>query len=222
MNPGSRYVRLLLAEYTQSVSLLEEKIWQRRPEFMQLNPAGTLPVLQQEDGTCVCGPMVIGEFLDETCGALMRDKRLMPEHAAERAETRRLVEWFLVKFDAEVSRYVVQERVFKQLMRSDEGGGPPDSSKIRAGRGNLKNHMKYAAMLASSRDWLAGAKLSHADLAAAAALSVLDYLGEVKWSEEPAVKDWYVRIKSRPSFRPLLEDKVMGLPPASHYIDLDF
>ena len=107
-------------------------------------------------------------------------------------------------------------------MRTDEGGGPPDSSKIRAGRGNLKNHMKYAARLASSRDWLAGSHLSHADLAAAAAISVLDYLGEVKWSEEPAVKDWYVRIKSRPSFRPLLEDKVMGLPPASHYIDLDF
>ena len=110
MNPGSRYVRLLLAEYTQSVSLLEEKIWQRRPEFMQLNPAGTLPVLQQEDGTCICGPLIIGEFLDETCGAMMRDKRLMPEQASARAETRRLVEWFLIKFESEVSRYVVQER----------------------------------------------------------------------------------------------------------------
>jgi len=222
MNPGSRYVRLLLSEYEMSVAFLEEKVWQRRPEFLKLNPAGTLPVLQQEDGSCVCGAVVIGEFLDETGGALKRDKRLMPENASARAETRRLVEWFLVKFEAEVSRYMLQERVFKQLMRTEEGGGPPDSSVIRASRNNLKNHMKYLAMLASSRDWLAGGKISHADLAGAAALSVLDYLGEVRWEEEPAVKDWFVRIKSRPSYRPLLEDKVMGLPPASHYIDLDF
>ncbi len=222
MNPGSRYIRLLLSEYDLSVALLEEKAWQRRPEFLQLNPAGTLPVLQQENGDSVCGALVIGEFLDETSGALMRDRRLMPENSSARAETRRLVEWFMLKFDAEVNRYMLQERVFKQLMRTEEGGGPPDSSVIRASRANLKNHMKYLAMLASSRDWLAGSAISHADLAAAAALSVLDYLGEVRWEEEPAVKDWFVRIKSRPSYRPLLEDKVLGLPPASHYIDLDF
>lgn len=222
MNPGSRYVRLLLGEYQQSVSFLEEKVWQRRPEFLRLNPAGTLPVLQQENESCVCGAIVIGEFLDETSGALMRDKRLMPENVSARAETRRLVEWFLVKFEAEVNRYMLQERVFKQLMRTEEGGGPPDTSVIRAARNNLKSHMKYLAMLTSTRDWLSGGSLSCADLAAAAALSVLDYLGEVKWEEEPAVKDWFMRIKSRPSYRPLLEDKVLALPPASHYIDLDF
>ena len=222
MNPGSRYVRLLFAEYGQSVSLLEEKTWQRRPEYLRLNPAGTVPVLQVGDDTCICGAIVIGEFLDETSGVLMRDKRLMPESAAARAETRRLVEWFLVKFEAEVNRYLLQERVFKQLMRTEEGGGSPDSTVIRAARNNLKNHMKYVAMLSSTRDWLAGGQMSQADLAAAAALSVLDYLGEVKWDEEPAAKDWFARIKSRPSFRPLLEDRIVGLPPASHYIDLDF
>ena len=222
MNPGSRYIRLLLSEYEQSVSLLEEKEWQRRPEFLRLNPAGTLPVLQLEDETCICGAIIIGEYLDETSGALMRDRRLMAENSSGRAETRRIVEWFLIKFEAEVNRYLLKERVFKQLMRTEEGGGPPDSGVIRAARNNLKNHMKYMGMLTSSRDWLAGNTLSHADIAGAAALSVLDYLGEVKWEDEPAVKDWFVRIKSRPSFRPLLEDKVLGLPPTSHYIDLDF
>ena len=118
MNAGSRYVRLLLAEYDQSSSLLEEKMWQRRPEFLTLNPSGTVPVMQLEGGTAVCGALVIGEYLDETVGALMRERRLMPENSVARAETRRLVEWFLIKFENEVNRHIVQQRVFKQLMRS--------------------------------------------------------------------------------------------------------
>jgi len=222
MNAGSRYVRLLLAEYDQAATFLEERTWERRPEFLRLNPAGILPVLQLEDGECFCGAIIAGEFMDETAGALMREKRLMPENSVARGETRRITEWFLIKFEAEVNRYILQERVFKQLMRTDEGGGPPDSATIRAARANLANHMQYLESLAASRDWLAGTEVSCADMAAAAALSVLDYLGEIKWETAPVAKEWYARVKSRPSFRPLLGDKVMGLPPSSHYIDLDF
>ena len=152
----------------------------------------------------------------------MRDRRLMPENPVIRGETRRLVEWFLIKFENEVIRYILQERVFKQLMRSEEGGGPPDASIIRAGRANLASHMKYISRLAVSRNWLAGSRMSIADIAAAASVSVLDYLGEVKWEEVPSAREWYARLKSRPSFRPILADKVMGLPPSSHYSDLDF
>ena len=152
----------------------------------------------------------------------MRDRRLMPENPHARAEVRRLVEWFLVKFEAESTRYLTGERVFKQLMRPDEGGGSPDAALIRAGRSNLKSHLRYVGYLASTRNWLGRTRMSQADLAAAAALSVLDYLGEIDWTAEPAARDWYARIKSRPSFRPLLADKAPGLPPASHYIDLDF
>ena len=222
MNPGSRYVRLLMAEYEETVGFTEEKVWQRRAEFLARNPAGTIPVLENEQGGYLCGAIVIGEYLDETVGALKRDRRLMPENPLERAETRRIVEWFLVKFDNEVVRYILQERVFKQLMRSDEGGGPPDPATIRVGRANLAGHLKYLSMLAASRDWLSGSRLSCADMAAAAAISVLDYLGEVKWDDAPAAREWYARLKSRPSFRPLLGDQVMGLPPSSHYLDLDF
>lgn len=222
MSASSRYVRLLMAEYDQSVGFTEEKPWTRREEFLRLNPAGTLPVLLDQSDDPISGATVIGEFLDETCGAMMRDRRLMPETNRQRAEVRRLVEWYLIKFDEEVGRYLVKERVFKLMMRGEEGGGAPDSSIIRAARANFKNHFKYTAWLTASRDWLAGSKISHADMAAAAAFSVLDYLGEVSWESEPAARDWYARMKSRPSFRPLLQDKVPGLPPASHYIDLDF
>jgi len=212
----------MLGEYGMGAEFTEEKPWRRRPDFLKLNPAGTIPVLIDADDQPICGAIVIGEYLDETAGAMMRERRLMPENSRERAEVRRLVEWFLLKFDAEVLQYLVHERVYKQLMNNEEGGGSPDSSIIRAGRANLKSHLRYIGWLAGSRDWLSGNRMSQADLAAAASLSVLDYLGEVAWESEPSVRDWYARIKSRPSFRPLLSDKVPGLPPASHYIDLDF
>ena len=215
-------MRLILGEYGQSAEFIEEKYWQRRAEFLAVNPAGQVPVIVEESVEPVCGAIVIGEFLDETRGALMREKRLMPENPHTRAEVRRLVEWFLVKMDLEVVRYLAGERIFKLLMSSAEGGGPPDAGIIRAGRVNLKNHLRYISHLAASRNWLAGTRISHADMAAAATLSVLDYLGEISWNDEPALKEWYARIKSRPSFRPLLSDKIVSLAPVSHYIDLDF
>ncbi|MCG6858911.1 MAG: glutathione S-transferase family protein [Salaquimonas sp.] len=222
MSGPSRYVRLLLGEYGLSASFSEEKPWQRRREFLAINPAGALPVLLDGESDPVCGAVIAGEYLDETCGAMMREKRLMPENPQARAEVRRLTEWFLVKFEEEVARYLVGERVFKTLMSGNEGGGSPEATLIRAGRANLKNHLKYVGWLAASRNWLAGSRLSHADMAAAAALSVIDYLGEIDWNGEPAAHDWYARVKSRPAFRPLLADRLPSLPPASHYVDLDF
>ena len=222
MSSASRYIRLMLAEYGLDGEFVEERLWQRRPEFLAMNPAGTLPVFVEGDDDPVCGAIVIGEYLDETVGAMMRGRRLMPENSHARAEVRRIVEWFLLKFEREVEQYLVHERVFKQLMSSGEGGGSPDSAIIRAGRANLKSHLRYLDWLIGSRDWLAGKTISQADMAAAAALSVLDYLGEIPWDSEPNVRDWYARMKSRPSFRQLLADKLPSLPPASHYVDLDF
>ena len=222
LDAGSRFVRLLLAEYEEGATFIEEKAWERRTEFLRLNPAGTIPVLQLEDTECFCGAVVIGEFLDESRGIMMRDRRLMPENPVARGEVRRLIEWFVNKFEAEVNRYIIHERVYKQLMKSEEGGGSPDTGVIRVARVNMSNHLKYLDSLLVSRDWIAGTNLSAADFAAAAALSVLDYLGEISWEDFPTAKDWYARLKSRPSFRPLLTEKLIALPPVSHYMDLDF
>jgi glutathione S-transferase len=87
---------------------------------------------------------------------------------------------------------------------------------------NLKIHLEYICYLLSQRDWLAGQELSLADITAAAHLSCLDYTGDVVWREWPDAREWYAKLKSRPSFRSLLSDHLAGLRPASHYTDLDF
>lgn len=222
MSSASRFIRLVLGEYGLPVELKEEQPWEMRKDFIKLNPAGTLPVLVDDNMRVLCGASVIAEFLDETSGILKRDKRLLAEDPFQRAEIRRLVEWFLVKMEADVTKPLVRERIFKLQMPPTLGGGAPDSKILRMARGNIREHLKYISWLAGSRSYLAGSRLSYADLAAAAALSELDYLGEITWAEAPQARDWYQRIKSRPSFRPLLTERVRGVTPVSHYADLDF
>lgn len=222
MSSASRFIRLVMGEYGFPVDLVEEQPWEMRKEFLIMNPAGTLPVYVDDNMRALCGATVISEFLDETSGILKRDKRLLAEDPFQRAEIRRLVEWFLTKVEADVTRPLIHERIFKLQMPPTLGGGAPDSKVLRIARGNIREHMKYIAWLAGTRPYLAGDRLTYADLAAAAALSELDYLGEITWAEAPQARDWYQRIKSRPSFRPLLAERVRGVTPVSHYADLDF
>jgi glutathione S-transferase len=154
------------------------------------------------------------EYLDEAREAAP----LLPADLAARAEVRRLVEWFCVKFHGEVNAYLLHERLEKPLM----GGGSPDSAVMREGRAHLRWHLAHINHLVETRDWLAGTNLTHADITAAAQLSCLDYLGEVPWEEFALAKSWYARLKSRPSFRPILADTIPGMRPAPHYADLDF
>jgi glutathione S-transferase len=100
--------------------------------------------------------------------------------------------------------------------------GPPEARALRAGREALRAHLSQFESLLSERDWLAGRRLGQADIVAAAHLSVLDYFGEVAWINWPGLKTWYMRLKSRPCFRPLLADRFPGVPASSWYADLDF
>jgi glutathione S-transferase len=93
---------------------------------------------------------------------------------------------------------------------------------VRAALHNLRYHLDYISYLMESRSWLAGDELTLADLTAAAHLSCLDYVGDVPWGQYPLAKEWYVRLKSRPSFRPILADHVPGMPPPKLYANLDF
>lgn len=215
LSPFSRKVRLVLAEKKLDVDLVAEPVWERRPALLALNPAGEVPVLvEPEGGPVVCDSAAICEYLEET----YPETPLLPGNAAARAEIRRLVAWFDGKFQCEVTDRLVGEKVLKGLLRR----GEPDSGAIRAGHVNLDHHLAYIDWLYARRNWLAGEVLTLADLAAAAHISALDYLGEVPWQRHGGAKEWYMRIKSRPSFRDLLADRDARFRPAPHYAELDF
>lgn len=222
MSCASRTIRLILYEYNISSTLVEEFEWVRRGEFLQINPAGTVPVILTENGEHIVEPYAILEYIDETVGSFKQDLQLFPKTPIERAEVRRLLSWFLNKFKDEVSRPIVRQRIYKREMPTNIGGGAPDTNILRKARANIKPHMEYLNWLASINNCLAGDKVSYADFAAAACVSVLDYLGEIDWDLYSSAKQWYVRMKSRPSMRPLLYDRVRGIAPSTHYTDLDF
>lgn len=220
--PLSRFVRLILNEYGIEARLVEERFWERREDLLLMNPAGTIPILVADGLPAIPGAAIIAEYIEETHPATDGADRLMPATPGQRVEVRRLMSWFNDKFHAEVSGPLVTERAFKRHMTAEQGGGPPDTAALRAARHNIRYHLAYIGWLVSTRDWLAGDRMSLADLAAAAHISSVDYLGDVPWNEDEAAKNWYARVKSRLSFRPLLADRLAGIPPAKHYADLDF
>ncbi len=220
--PHSRFVRLAIGEYGLTARAVEERIWERREDFLVLNPAGTTPVLVTEGHPPVPGAAIIAEFLDEIRGGELGELRLLPRESGARVEVRRLMSWFHDKFFAEVSGPLTTERFYKRHMPVAAGGGSPDTEVLRAARHNIRYHLGYIGWLVRTRDWLAGERLSYADLAAAAHLSAVDYLGDVPWNEDEAAKTWYARVKSRPSFRPILAETLAGVPPSKTYADLDF
>jgi glutathione S-transferase len=220
--PQSRFARLVLAELGVEPSVVEEKPWERRLPFLEINPGGNLPLFIDDDGLAVPGAWIIAEYMDDTRGDTLRDRRFLPQDVVQRVEVRRLLDWFLVKFHAEVSDYLATEKIYKRFMPTELGGGSPDMGAIRAARTNVRYHLKYIGYLIATRNWLAGDRMTYADLAAAAHFSVVDYLGDVPWDENETAKHWYARIKSRPSFRALLAERVPGMAPAEHYDNLDF
>jgi len=213
--PFSRKVRLTMAEKGIAHELVRESPWLRRDEFADLNPAGKTPVLVEESrGFVLIDSGAICEYLEE-----MVDKApMIPGTAPNRAEIRRLVAWVDEDFHGDVVRPLMEERMRKRLVSRD----PPDTAVLRDAMRGANGHLDYFDYLLDHRRWLAGPVLSLADLALAAQLSVADYLGGIDWRGHKQTADWYGVMKSRPSFRPLLAERMEVIVPPPHYDKVDF
>ena len=137
--------------------------------------------------------------------------------ATQRAEIRRLVALFDENFYGDVTAPVLHERMRKRLILRQ----PPDSRMLRETMRLAHDHLYYIDYLVDHRSWLAGPTMSMADLAAAAQISVVDYLGGIDWSGHDQARAWYSVFKSRPSFRPLLSERMEVIQPPEHYADVN-
>ena len=206
LSPASRLVRLAAGEKHIPCSLVQSEV------------AGAhLPVWTEDDGQTVTGIWAIVDHLENT----YPDPPLLPDDPAERGEALRLLDWTMTVFHEEITRRIVFEKA-PPSQTGSFGRRPPNMDTIRSGRAALRTALPALGAVAESHGFLAGRQLSLADLALAGHLSALDYYGEIPWAEFPALTEWYYRLKSRPSFRTLLTDRVPGQPPVPHYGELDF
>lgn len=214
LSPFCRKARMMLKEKGLDFELVCENPWDRNLNFFALNPAGEVPALVEENGCIISGGYAVCEYLEENYPGI----GLIGRTPIERAEIRRLVDWFDHKFDYEVTQNILFEKVFKHYF----GQGEPNSSAIRTGKQNMLYHLDYIGYLANERYFLAGDGLTLADLAAAAHLSALDYIGDVPWDYNAAAHNWYALMKSRPSLRSILIERVRGVRPPAYYENPDF
>jgi glutathione S-transferase len=205
LSPPSRFARLLIAEKRLTCDPVA-------PEDISEH----LPVFIDQDGTRAQGLWAIVDHLEGT----YPDYPLAPEDDAARAESLRLLDWAMGPFLDSVTRRIVYEKASQRFT-----GAPvqraPDMETVRRGREALRTELAQLGATAERNGYLACRECTLGDLAVAAHISALDYFGEIPWTEFPAAGEWYMRMKSRPSFRTLLADRVPGQPPVSHYADLD-
>ena len=213
--PFSRKVRLALAEKGVPVELKRVSPWLQDDEFADLNPAGQTPVLVEEaKGIVLVDSVAIAEYFEE----VLDKAPMIAGNSIARAEIRRLVQWFDGKLHHDVVAPLMQERMTKRLVSRD----PPDTGTLRKAMTAANGHLDYIDYLLDHRRWLAGPALTLADLAAAAQLSVADYLGGLDWRGHKQTAGWYAGMKSRPSFRALLSERMEVIQPPAHYDKVDF
>lgn len=211
--PFSRKIRLQMAEKRIVWKSLEERLLSPSEKLCAVNVEGSTPVLV-EHGRAIVKSYAIQEYLEEA----YTDVNLLGKNLSERTEVRRLLERFDERLYHEATQKFLQEKIVKR----SRGKEVPDSMVLRQARHALYEHMDYISWLFDRRSWLAGSTLTLADLSAAAHLSCIDYLGDVPWEKYASAKEWFVRIKSRPSFRPLLMESFVGIIPSRYYRMLDF
>lgn len=211
--PFSRRVRIVLLEKKLEHTIENVNFIERASKLKHLNPALEVPVLVDEE-TIICDSFVILEYLEEK----YPEFPLMPSDLNGKIEVRRLANWFSTKFYNEVVKLYIKEKITRFYLNN----GTADPIILRQAKANMLAHFDYLNSLLSQRKWLAGEMLTIADISAASQISLIDYLGEVNWEEWGLIKEWYILIKSRPSFRNLLNERIIGFLPSFYYKKLDF
>ncbi|MDH5796013.1 MAG: glutathione S-transferase family protein [Anaplasmataceae bacterium] len=145
-------------------------------------------------------------------------KNLYGSNASCRAEVRAMYNFLENKMYNEAVFIIINERIVKFIYENSS----PDSIALNNSKKKIAFYLEYLDCLLDSHQWLVPYGFSIADISAAAQISILDYLNDVSWEKYARLKDWYAVIKSKPSFKAILNSRIQGFYPSRHYSDLDF
>ena len=210
--PSSRFIRMCLEEKKISFQLQIENYWDPQNNFLLMNPAGYFPVLVNEDNYPIVGSSVIMEYIED----LNNQPYLL--NFRHKSEVRRLVYWFEIIFKKDVITPLLFEKVYKPVQNNLN----PNINVIRTSIENMKFHMNYFNIIINENDYLVGDNISYADLYFVSSLSIIDYIGELNFIGFEKVKDLYFKLKSRPSFKNILKDRIIGINPSKSYEKFDY
>lgn len=203
-----------MAEKKINFFLVNELFWTKREKFIKLNPTGSVPLLVSKPDLVIFGVQPILEFLEDQHPEIP----LIYGDPKIKADIRKTNHWFMDRFYNDSVLHILYERIYNFF----KSGSDPDYELLKIARSLIPRHMNYIQFLLSKSDWLSGDEMSLSDISAACHISSLDYLGEINWGNYKLAKDWYSVIKSRPSFRPILQDNLSPFKPSPNYRNLDF
>ncbi|WPX97960.1 glutathione S-transferase family protein [Candidatus Fokinia crypta] len=217
--PLSRMVRIALLEQKYQLHLVEENYVHDNHEILAINPLGTLPFMVFQDNTVIKNLWGIIDYIINKNDIF--GHTVMPSFLKnfERAEILFNVEWFCTKFFNDVTLPIIQQKIVNFTTKRI----PPNSTSIRNALRNMHIHMEYLKLSLAESNYIESSTPTIADYSAAAQISILDYTGDIMWNTiNKRIKGWYSLIKSRPSFRTVLKDRILSLSPPPHYEDPDF
>jgi glutathione S-transferase len=196
VGPNPRMVRMFMAEKGIDIPKVEIDLRggenRREPYSTKVNPAGQTPALELDDGSVIAEITAICEYLDEKN---KNTPSLIGDTPEERAKTRmwtRRIDLNVCEPGGFGFRSGEGLKMFQTRMRTI----PEAAEGMKA---IARDKLTWLDGLMGSKPFVAGDKLTMADILL---FAFLDFMGNVGQKLDPANKNltaWFERMKARPS-----------------------
>ena len=195
VGPNPRMVRMFMAEKGFEVPRVEVDLRggeNRQAPYLKVNPSGQCPALELDDGSVLAEITAICEYVDE----IKKDTpSLMGDTPEERAKTRmwvRRIDLNIVEPAAAGFRFAEGLKMFQNRIRCI----PQAADDLKA---IAREKLAWLDGLMGSKPFIAGDKLTLADILL---FAFLDFMAAVGQPLSPDCKNltaWFGRMKARPS-----------------------
>ncbi len=197
--PNPRRVRIFLAEKQLRIPRVNVNLFrleQLSPEFMAINPGGTVPVLETEDGTYLTECLAICRYLE----FLQPEPRLFGSTPRQEALTlmwTNIVENEGLPAVAEVLRNLSPG--FRDHVFPGPVAYPQIPALVERGRQRTEQFFDRVEQQLEHQQYLAGGEFSFADISLFVTAEFAGWVDIQPTTKRPALQRWNERVAARPS-----------------------